>query len=652
MKNSLSLKNVIAAIAVVVLFSACSNALIKAGDKAVDNLSYSQAVEKYEKALNGQPDNIDLKMKLANAHRLQNNSIASEKYYQEVADSIGIPVEEQLHFAQVLMKNKKYQEAKGYLESYLKENPTDVLASDLLGSIDNISELKEDTSAYILSDLPLDFLVSMYGPSRYGNGIVVSGETEIISAKTANPWTGYSFLDMFYIEKDEDGNWEIPVQFGENLNGPFHDGSATFSKDQNMIIYTRSAMRNEKKRLLNEENENQFFLYTSTKEDGKWSEPEKLPFNSIDYSIGHPSLSEDGNSLYFSSDMPGGYGGSDLYKSTYDGSSWSQPVNVGSAINTPGNEVFPYVDKVGKLYFSSEGHRTLGGLDVFVSEQVAGVWSSPVNLAYPLNSSRDDFAILVNEDDSTGFVSSNRSGVDMVYAYQRIAATFVLKGIAKKKADNLPIEEVTITLINFTDGDTAIYTTDKTGSFRFSLLPEKKYKVIGEKAGFFTLTEEFATDRSRIEKDIILSFEIDEIVASEIGSGSGNPKDGSATAAKVYEIGGIYYDYDKSDISPSAQPALDKLAKLLKDNSSVKIEVHSHADSRGGDSYNMNLSNRRAQSVVNYLVKAGVAKANLSSKGFGEGQPVNKCIDGVECSEAEHQKNRRSEFIVVEKKDS
>jgi len=411
-------------------------------------------------------------------------------------------------------------------------------------------------------------------------------------------------------------------------------------------------MRNEKKRLLNEENENQFFLYTSKKEDGEWSDPEKLSFNNVDYSIGHPSLSEDGSTLYFSSDMPGGYGGSDLYKSTYDGSNWSQPVNLGSSINTPANEVFPHVDKKNKLYFSSEGHRTLGGLDVFVSEQVAGVWSSPINLAYPLNSSRDDFAILVNEDDTTGFVSSNRSGIDMVYSYQRIPAIFVLKGIAKNKAGDLPIEDVTITLINFTDGDTAIYTTDETGSFRFSLLPEKKYKVIGEKEGFFTLTEEFETDRGRMEKDITLSFEIDEIVASDEGTGSGNPKDGSATAAKVYEIGDIYYDYDKSDIRPSAQPALDKLAKLLKDNPAVKIEIHSHADSRGGDSYNMNLSNRRAQSVVNYLVKAGVSKANLSSKGFGESQPVNKCIDGVECSEAEHKENRRSEFIVVDKKDS
>ncbi|MGB6035749.1 MAG: OmpA family protein, partial [Cryomorphaceae bacterium] len=151
---------------------------------------------------------------------------------------------------------------------------------------------------------------------------------------------------------------------------------------------------------------------------------------------------------------------------------------------------------------------------------------------------------------------------------------------------------------------------------------------------------------------ITLSFEIDEIVASEEGTGSGNPKDGSATAAKVYEIGEIYYDYNKSDIRPSAQPSLDKLAKLLKDNPAVKIEVHAHADSRGSATYNMNLSNRRAQSVVNYLVKAGVNKANLSSKGFGESQPVNDCIDGVECSEEEHKANRRSEFIVVDKKDS
>jgi len=652
MKNYLSLKKITAAIFVIALLSACSNALIKAGDKAYENLSYSKAIEKYEKALNGQPDNIDLKVKLANAHRHLNNSTVAERYYREVADSVGLEGTNELHFAQVLMKNKKYDEAKVQLQDYLKKNPTDALAADLLASIDNIGELKEDTSAYILNELPLDFLVSMYGTAKYGNGIVVSGETEIISAKSANPWTGYSFLDMFYLEKDADGNWEIPEKFTENLNGPFHDGTATFNKEQDVIIYTRSAMRNEKKRLLNEKNENQFFLYTSNKVDGKWSDPEKLPFNSVDFSIGHPTLSQDGKTLYFSSDMPGGYGGSDLYKSTYDGSSWSQPVNLGSTINTPANEVFPHIAHNGKLYFSSEGHRTLGGLDVFVSQQVAGVWASPINLAYPLNSSRDDFAIMVNENDTTGFVSSNRSGVDMVYDYQRIPAIFVLEGMAAQKSNNLPIENVKITLVNFTDGDTAIFNTDETGEFRFSLLPDKKYKVIGEKPGYFTLSKEFETDRSRTEKEINLLFEIDEIIASEEGTGSGNPMDGSATAAKVYDIGEIYYEYDKSDIRPSAQPALDKLAKLLKDNPDVKIEVHAHADSRGGDSYNLALSNRRAQSVVDYLIGKGVAKANLSSKGFGESQPVNKCIDGVECSEEKHQENRRSEFIVVDKKES
>jgi outer membrane protein OmpA-like peptidoglycan-associated protein len=652
MKKPLSPRSVISALVVVVLLASCSNALIKSGDKAVDNLSYAEAAQKYEKAQKGQPDNLDLKLKLANTYRLMNDAETSEKYYQEVADSAGVPVDEQLHFAQVLMKNKKYSKAREYLTSYLEKNPTDALAGDLLASIDNINKLKQDTSGYLLTEVPLDFLVSMYGAEHYKNGIIVAGETEIVSAKSANPWTGYSFLDLFYIEKDQDGNWEIPVKFTENLNGPFHDGSASFNESQDMVVYTRSAMRNEKKRLLNDRNENQFFLYSSSLEEGEWSEPEKLAFNSMDYSCGHPALSADGKTLYFSSDMPGGYGGSDLYKSTYDGSSWSQPINLGSAINTPGNEAFPFLDKAGKLYFSSEGHRTLGGLDVFVSEQIAGVWASPINLAYPLNSSRDDFAISINEDDTTGYVSSNRSGIDMVYTYQKIPAIFVLKGIAKKKADNLPMEDVTITLINLTDGDTAVFNTPDDGKFRFSLLPEKNYKVIGQKEGYFTLSEEFETDKSRIEKDIALSFEIDEIIASEEGTGSGNPVDGGATAKKVYEIGQIYYEYNKSNIRPNAQPALDKLAKLLIDNPDVKIEIQSHADSRGGDAFNLRLSNERAQSVVNYLVRKGVDSKNLTSKGFGESQPVNKCVDGVECSEEEHEENRRSEFIVVERKDS
>jgi outer membrane protein OmpA-like peptidoglycan-associated protein len=219
--------------------------------------------------------------------------------------------------------------------------------------------------------------------------------------------------------------------------------------------------------------------------------------------------------------------------------------------------------------------------------------------------------------------------------------------MASLKSANAPIEGVLITLINETDGDTARITTQENGKFKFNLLPEKKYKVIGEKPGYFNLSESFETGKKSLEKQILFGFEIDEIVESESGTGSGDPKDGSDTAAKVYEIGEVFYDYDKSAIRPDAEPRLNKLATLLKDNPTISIEIQSHSDSRGGDAYNQALSNRRAQSVVNYLVAKGIPKSRLKSKGFGESQPVNKCVDGVECSEAEHQQNRRTEFIVL-----
>lgn len=638
----------VAFILLVSLLASCSNAYIKSGDREFENLSYSKAIDKYEKALRGQPDNVHVKLKLANAHRILNDAQTAESYYAEVADSIELPMDEKLHYAQVLMKNDKYEEAKPYLKSYLEANPTDVLARDLLASTEKAPAMMEDTMAYVLEALPLDFLVSMFGPASYGDGVVFAAETEITRAASTNPWTGYSFLDLFYIDKDASGNWNIPREFSTVLNGPFHDGPATFNSDQTEIIYTRSAMRNEKKRLVNEENENQFYLYHSVKENGEWQAPTKLPFNNVNYSVGHPALSPDGQVLYFSSDMPGGYGGSDLYKSIREGDKWSEPINLGSTINTPGNEVFPYVGSSGQLYFSSEGHTTLGGLDVFVSERQAETWSKPVNLAYPLNSSRDDFAIHFEEGDTTGLVSSNRSGIDQIYSFQKIHPIFVLNGIAKRKADELPMADVKITLVNFSDGDTAIVTTSDDGRFEFNLLPNRKYKVIGEKEGFFTLSEEFETGPKGLEKDIDFSFEIDEIVASESGTGSGTSADGSGVAAKVYDIGEIYYDYNKANIRMNEQPSLDRLARLLKDNPDVIIEVQAHCDSRGSDAYNLDLSNRRAASAVNYLVGKGVKRNRLKSKGFGESRPVNKCVDGVECTEAQHQENRRAEFIVLD----
>ncbi len=633
---------------VVTLLVGCTNGYIKTGDKLYDNLSYSKAITKYEKALKGQPDNNEVKLKLANAHRNMNNSEEAERYYREVSESDGLKGESQVHYAQALMKNNKYDEAKGILEKYLSKNPNDQLAKDLLASTTSIDELKEDTAGYILTPLPLDFTVSMFGPVHYGKGLVFAGETEITSAASTNPWTGYSFLDMFYIEKDAQGYWDIPTVFANELNGRFHDGPATFNAAQDVIVYTRSAMRNEKKQLVNEKNENQFYLYTSTKKDGKWGEPVEMPFNNMRYSVGHPALSADGKTLYFSSNMPGGFGGSDLYKSTFDGSNWSEPVNLGKTINTAGNEVFPYLAKDGKLYFSSEGHTTLGGLDIFVSENRGGIWGKSINLAYPLNSSQDDFAMVINDNDTTGYVSSNRSGVDQIYSYSKISPIFILDGMAALKGDKLPIDGVTVTLINITDGDTARITTGENGKFKYNLLPSKKYRVLGEKEGYFNLSEDFETGKKAEQKKINFGFEIDEIVTSESGTGSGQPKDGSETAAKTYEIGEeVFYDYDKSEVRRDAEPLLNEVVKMMKDNPKLSIEIQSHSDSRGSDAYNIALSNRRAQVVVNYLASKGIDKKRLKSKGFGESQPVNKCVDGVECTEVEHQKNRRTEFIVL-----
>jgi outer membrane protein OmpA-like peptidoglycan-associated protein/tetratricopeptide (TPR) repeat protein len=647
------LNNTIILITFVAFLASCSNGYIKSGDKDFENFSYAKAITKYEKALKGQPDNLDVKLKLADSHRKLNQSEEAEVLYSQVADSIPLPTDEQLNYAEVLMKNNKYDNAKVVLQSYLKERPNDQLAKDLLASTENVNELKEDTSAYVLTALPLDFTVSMFGPSHYKDGIIFAGETEIVSAATTNPWTGYSFLDMFYIQKDNGGNWDIAESFSPILNGRFHDGPASFNGKEDFVVYTRSAMKNEKKQLVNENNENQFYLYSSNLVDGEWEEPKQLSFNSMAYSVGHPSLTEDGKTLYFSSDMPGGYGGSDIYKSSFDGNEWTTPINLGSTINTSGNEVFPYIAKNGDLYFSSQGHQTLGGLDVFVSQKRSGVWTKPVNLAYPLNSSQDDFALILDEGDTTGYVSSNRSGIDMIYAYAKVPPVFTLDGTATLKSTGNPIEGVIITLINETDADSARITTSQNGKFHFNLLPSKKYTVKGEKPTYFTVSQTFETRKNSTEENINLVFDLDEIVTSDPGTGSGG---GSGTGAgagtgtganKTYDIGDIFYDYNKSEIRPDAKPTLNKLVTMLKDNPSIKIEIQSHSDCRGTAEYNLKLSDRRAAAVVNYLVKNGISKSRLTSKGFGEANPINGCTDGVKCTDAEYQENRRTEFIVL-----
>jgi outer membrane protein OmpA-like peptidoglycan-associated protein len=361
--------------------------------------------------------------------------------------------------------------------------------------------------------------------------------------------------------------------------------------------------------------------------------------------------------------MAGGYGGMDLYTVTQTDGVWSNPQNLGATVNTMGNELFPTLRSDDSLYFSSNAHQTLGGLDILYSVYRNGDWNAPTHLPYPVNTQFDDFGMAFTNDGTTGFFSSDRSGRDGIYSFISNDDFFNLSGLVTRKFDGSPLEGATITLTNLTDGTEEVFITDELGMFENVLLPGKDYRVKVEKEGFFNVNETVSTRNPDADRNVALNIELLDLSNPDVtdngGTGGGENGNGDdvgtgndrlpkgVNANNPYQVPNIFWDYDKADIREDARPYLDYVAKLLKDNPQLKVEVSSHCDSRGGDFYNDQLSDRRARAVTEYLVKKGVKRSMLLSKGYGKRKLLNRCSDGVNCSEEEHQVNRRTEFKVL-----
>ncbi len=612
------------------LLAGCGNPALRKGLKAYDEMAYADAIDQLNIALEKDSTNAEAKIALADAYRLTNNYSNAERMYRQVVQLPDSRPVHKLEYARILMSANKHEEAANMIRLYLQDRPEDKVAKSLLEACNYIELFKADTAAYRMSEVPLFSNASMMSPVRYKNGIAYAAE-RLEGGKT-NPWTGFTYYDIYYSHR-LDGEWQPQSKVGGNVSSKYHEGPITFNAAQDYAIITRSNYATSKKLSTDEEDVNNFGLYESRLIDGAWTDPEALPFNNSDYSVGHGSLSGDGKTLYFTSDMPGGTGGSDLYVTQFDGSSWSQPMNLGNVINTSGNEVFPTLDNDSTLYFSSDGQPSLGGLDIFKVEKTGNGWSTPSNMNFPLNSTADDFTILIS-DDSSGYLTSNRRGNDRIFQFVMVPPVLLISGRTLEKESDSPISGVTVKLINLTDGTEKTVTTGSDGSFEFNLLPNKEYRIEGSKDGYFRQSFELSTaDKSRSET-IDLVFEMDQLV---IG---GDPP-------KFYSVDNIYYDYDQWEIRSDAARELDNLAKLLKDNDNLVIELHSHTDSRANKNYNQNLSEKRAKAAVDYLISKGIPASRLGHKGFGESRLLNHCKDDVECTEEEHQINRRTEFVII-----
>jgi peptidoglycan-associated lipoprotein len=617
------------------VLSGCSKIYTALGDKNMEQLEYVKAAKNYEKAVAKKSNNVAQK-KLANTYRLMNETKKGMDAYAKVIYQPNVESIDRFYYAQMLIANKKYIEATTVLRDYLKSNPGDKLAQSLLKSSEAPEAFMKDTAKYTVTKAKIGNVTEFYGPVKYKDGLVISASLDG-KGKDKVSQTGKSYYKLYFTKKDKNGSFSTPEKLSGNINSnKLHTASATYSKDGSVVYYTSSNTDGlSKAELL--ENVIGLKINKDTIANGMYLKSTEFPYNSKYYSVGHPALSPDGKTMYFISDMPGGNGGTDVYETKLESGKWAKPTNLGDKINSAGNEMYPIVDSLGNLFFSSNGHKGLGGLDIFKATKSGNVFEQVENLNYPINSSKDDFGFMIYADNKTGFLSSNREGSDKIYEFILQAAKVNVAGKVLSKVDGKAIAGAKIEIMDKARKTTDTIYSAEDGSYTYLLAPNTDFEITVSKEGFFSQSEEVSTMNQ--VGDINKDFSLEELV-------QGKPV--VIDQADDKGVRPIFYDFDKSEIRPDAFGPLDKLVKRLKDNPKVSIELSSHTDCRGSDSYNQDLSFSRAKSAKVYIVTKGISASRIKTKGYGESQPVNKCIDGVPCTDDEYQANRRTEFKVTE----
>lgn len=613
--------------------SSCTTYRLHTADQAFDRMAYAKAARIYSRVVDKHAYRPAI-LRLAESYRLQNNIADAATCYLRADSTLRLTGDTALRLGQVLMGLQRMKEAEERFFSVLQERPEDATALDLYGSCQGYRSFYADSAKFVVNRIHLPGISTAFSAIPYKDGILVAGEREGKIGQT-NPWNGRAFLDLYLSTSKTVVTWTEALPLPGKVNGDFHEGSAVLSADGRTIYFTRS---NYLDRKLGKDatSTSHLKLFRATLDStGKWGDVRSFAHNGEDFSTGHPALSADGRTLYFASDRPGGFGGSDIWRCHDDGSGWSRPENLGAIVNTPGNELFPTING-DALHFSSNAHENMGGLDIFETHEANGAWTDPRNIGAPINSSFDDFGFVIDTraTDATpgsyrGFLSSDRSGSDGVYTFWAYEPTFSVEGIVRDDAQRF-LPNTSVTLVDLATGEDITVLTKEDGRFNFPLKANTDYQLQAHGDELLNQSRNLSTRGLTSSDTLEVDFSMTRI-----------------TIDAPIAINNILYDYDKWDIRPDAARELDKLAALFKNNPHLTFELGAHTDSRGGDTYNLVLSDARANSAVNYLIQQGVDPNRISAMGFGETTLVNKCGNGVKCTEEDHQANRRTEFKVT-----
>ncbi len=614
-----------------------------------DNLLYVKAAKQYESMVQKGDDSQHVLQRLGDAYFFNTDMENASKWYSVLFSKYENVLEPKYAFRYVhaLKGVGNYKLAKGIMKIYTQKlDLSDFQVEQLQNNDEALDEILNRQPQFYISNLAINTSLADFGPMYYKDKIVFSSSRDSLRFETrVYEWNKQPYLDFFMADTiDLGSDLAVVTSFSPILNTRYHEAVATFIPEGNKIYFTRNNYTNQN---LGRDGEgtNHLKMYTAELKGGEWTHAQEVSFNSEDYSVGQPALSPDGRQLYFVSDMPGSIGGTDIFVVDVlrDGS-FSQPRNLGPTINTSGREMFPYITDE-KLYFASDGHLGLGGLDVFESELGNTGFGKPNNLGKPLNSNRDDFGYIVNEYTQRGYFSSNREGGkgdDDIYSFQRLEETCeqTVKGSVVRKSNAQPIVNVVVELLT-ADGILVGKTgTDPYGAFAFEtvLECETAYQVKISKQGFLPNEANFSTSNQKdFVNDVPLEItkELNKLIVRENG------------VLKI-KIDNIYFDLNKADIRQDAAQELNKIVEVMKEYPKMVIKIEAHTDSRGSDRYNESLSDKRAKSTGNYIVSQGIETHRIESAiGYGEKTLLNQCSNGVKCTNEEHDVNRRSEFIIV-----
>jgi outer membrane protein OmpA-like peptidoglycan-associated protein/YHS domain-containing protein len=622
------MKNLYIVLSFVVMSAALSaqNKDTQKADKMFSRFEFVNAAEEYLKLVENGKSDPYVYRQLADTYYNMFNTVESAKWY---AKAIETPQDGELYYryAQMLKANGKYEEANKQMQKFASLLPNDQRAKTFKENPNYIPRLLDKEKLFDVKASEASSDKSDFGAVLYDNVLYFTSARN--TSRKDYGWTKEPFLDIYKADYNADGTI-TNIETAPGINSKFHDGPITVSADGNTAYFSSESFKekvSEKDKKANAKF-SQVYLFKATKDGSKWGNITPLPFNAKTYSTGNPSLSRDGKTLYFSSNMPGSIGGVDIWKVAVNADgSYGTPENLGRNVNTEGEENFPYIsDDNTILYFASSGRQGLGGLDVFQADLVKN--TPATNLGKPVNTEKDDFSFSFNKTRNIGFFASNRNGNDDIFAAMPLCGLEVLTVVTDAKTGNI-LANAKVAIVDDKKNVISTEMSDAKGEVSYRVDCDKAYTIQASKEGYESNTFAVAKNSKGGQTKVDAALQPIENIITE----------------NEILLKPIYFEFDKSNITQEGAFELDKVVQVMKGNPDMIILVKAHTDNRGTDAYNMSLSDRRAKSTVQYVISRGVKAARITGKGMGETEPKVDC--GETCTEEQHAQNRRSEFLIV-----